>query len=256
MTTSPVRRSAFTLIELLVVISIIALLIAILLPSLEQARSMARQVNCLSNIKQLGIASKTYAADQEDRLPFQWVGLSTSPVYQFYHSKENLATYLNLDAATSASHPLRCPEVTDWGSYAPYHGASGGTSYPGNFSMFNWSNTSNSVKFPFNNARYEKARRPSDTGSFFEGSHAVALPRYMSVPPINSLGGGLPRLRFYHGSVGENYEANDASRMNVGFLDGHAQTLTATAIFDATPGQQPSPNSYFEGPTSFWHPLY
>lgn len=54
---------AFTLIELLVVISIIALLIALLLPALAQAKEASRTVQCLSNERQIGTAFSGYAAD-------------------------------------------------------------------------------------------------------------------------------------------------------------------------------------------------
>ena len=60
----------FTLIELLVVISIIALLIAILLPALGAARGTARNVQCLSNLRQQGIAGMSYTADNKGQLAF------------------------------------------------------------------------------------------------------------------------------------------------------------------------------------------
>jgi prepilin-type processing-associated H-X9-DG protein/prepilin-type N-terminal cleavage/methylation domain-containing protein len=68
--TLPRPAHAFTLVELLVVIGIIALLISILLPSLNSARNSAKSVKCLANLNSIGQALNLYAASNKQSLPY------------------------------------------------------------------------------------------------------------------------------------------------------------------------------------------
>lgn len=86
-------RKAFTLIELLVVISIIALLIAILLPALGSARERARGVQCLSQLRQSGTAVGLYKLDNKDWFP---IGGRTYDTNQAALWSAVVAHYLNI----------------------------------------------------------------------------------------------------------------------------------------------------------------
>lgn len=81
---SPLHRQ-FTLIELLTVVAILAVLVAILLPALQNARETGRSAGCLSNLRQLGIEFPAFAANHDGMLPpaggigMGWVGDQTIP---------------------------------------------------------------------------------------------------------------------------------------------------------------------------------
>jgi len=220
-------RRGFTLIELLVVISIIALLISLLLPALKSARESARAVACMSNLRQVGIATNIYANESNDyiipvRVFAENLGY-TNPFQISYltHNYTGVSggewacpsdDFLRADALPAEIYrTLGVPAIRY--SYAQNVGLPRANAqvYPG-FA----SNTYN----PYDKRRI---KAPADTGLFLECTVGITL-NYTTSSILTT-----DYFGFRHYS---------AKGMNASFVDGHAEVRMREDIWLQTPTNQ------------------
>ncbi|MEN6643067.1 MAG: DUF1559 domain-containing protein [Armatimonadia bacterium] len=206
-------RRGFTLIELLVVIAIIAILAAILFPVFAKAREKARQASCLSNVKQLMVATLSYAQDYDETLPSQRYGV--------YYWFSFISPYVK------NTQVFRCPDAPNWDISTWVSGNfMGGTNY-----SFNGRN------FGYGGPEYggQQANYAVPLGLVANPSRCILIgdaDAYANTPPYQQVGMGcdMPDPRRDSFTLSQRHNGGG----NYGFVDGHAKWMTWQVLKDGS----------------------
>ena len=217
-------KKGFTLIELLVVISIIALLLGILLPSLNRAKQQAKSVYCLNNLRQMAIAANSYALSNDGHYPLAYYTERRNGIRYYYGW--DFTTYK--DWSTSPAKEVvepgllwqgdtidkiqQCPSFKgahNWFS-DPYTGYNYNSSYIG----------INETVSPVGSARTTDVRRPCETAIFGDGQYSTGANKFMRAPFSNPRDASFSDPGRAAGTQGYRH----LGKTNVAFCDGHAQS--------------------------------
>jgi prepilin-type N-terminal cleavage/methylation domain-containing protein len=221
------NRRGFTLIELLVVISIIALLVALLLPVLASARDAGRSIKCLSNLRQQGIAFAGYAQEFRDYMPGSH--LNYSPVFSDPEQDIQSGFPATWNAPGGTSHGA------DWIARLGQGGFAGpSVSYTGYNVSYSVGITSWEIFHdPGEPSTYEGVNDPS--ASLYKGTGGIAginYNRWQWYYTQNSYAVNFEIVKYYYGAVRRGFSAGpklartadaalvaDAMAYNTFFLD-------------------------------------
>ncbi len=248
------KRSGFTLIETLVVVAIIALLLAILLPSLSRARQLARSAQCLNNVRQMAIAAHSYASAQGRFPPYLGSGPDATVSYGWdlqvryrWEGGQRKATAKPglLWQGKTIEAINQCPSYKggdNWADY-PYTGYNYNSSYVGYCEYYaevsGWPPVpTGGIIVKANPARPEDVQQPAGCAMFGDGEYVGGANKFMRSPFKG-------RDASFSGRSAGTQGYRHAGRTNVAFCDGHAEPwikrFTETYDFDK-PNVQPHDN--------------
>jgi len=219
------RKSGFTLIELLVVVAIIAILIAILMPSLSSARMQSRRVACASNVRQIGIGFQMYAMESNNSFPPAVGGEEVNPPDSRMRTWDKvLEPYLNCElrnegagGEAAGKDIFSCPEDNVARAADPTLGAMRKRSY----SMTNFFIPENAPNYWLWGQKLTSFEAPSQTFMMTEWWIANNRRHYNGSGCINNYGYWIG----WWYTPGGNTEVHHGEYSNFLCADGHVETL-------------------------------
>ena len=243
---------AFTLIELLVVIAIIAILAALLLPALSRAKQKAKQVQCLSNIKQIGLANSMYVSDYSKTVVYQdavegyvlW--LEKIAQYSAKVDKVRICPSITHQSVQRVPKPTQaldsygtCDEAWIWGPV-------NGKYWYGGYSFNGWMYSDGPASSSYEFKKETAVQRPVETPVFGDAMWVDAWPEPTD-PPARNLyeqpspaNGGINRFTVgRHGksvptAAPRNVPAGQTlpGAINIGFFDGHVEMVKLDLLWN------------------------
>ena len=233
-------NSGFTLIELLVVIAIIAILAALLLPALSAAKTKAKAIHCVSNQKQVMLATKLYLDDNGGTILPLWINAGAGgfvpndpAAFSIQSSLYWWPDKLRLDGYGAEKGVMDCPVLT-----SPATKASGGL-YSSirtlgigmNFPEYGWTAQTPGLKpHPYSHANENGVAHPGQSVVYADAAE-ISNPaepdadKWAELPATGSIFFRVPSDVESYGTGDSRSVARHSKQVNVAFFDGHVAAV-------------------------------